>query len=73
VGQKFPGGKPVWHSDLSDRKLSDLFGFVEALVLSPQACPDMLLEGTSRGFTKAGRAGTPGIWLPTSESAGHRR
>jgi hypothetical protein len=33
-GNKMPGGKPVWHADLSDRKLEDLFGFVEALVWS---------------------------------------
>ena len=35
VGNKFPGGKPVWHSDLSKRKLDELFGFIEALVISP--------------------------------------
>jgi hypothetical protein len=56
VGQKFPGGKPVWHSDLSDRKLSDLFGFVEALVLSPQ---------TDRPFLPARLPDENGLYYPT--------
>lgn len=34
VGNKFPGGRPVWHRDLSQRKLNEIFGFVEALVYS---------------------------------------
>nr|CAQ52962.1 unnamed protein product [Lolium perenne] len=32
VGNKYPGGRPVWHSDLTEHKLEDIFGFVQALV-----------------------------------------
>lgn len=32
VGNKMPGGKPVWHPDLTQHKLEDIFGFVEAVV-----------------------------------------
>ncbi|KAM7249945.1 hypothetical protein ACFE04_019724 [Oxalis oulophora] len=31
-----PGGKPVWHSDLVDKDLDSLFGFIEAFVECPK-------------------------------------
>lgn len=34
--RSMPGGKPKWHgNNLEDRKLSDLFGFIEAYVVCP--------------------------------------
>lgn len=38
-----PGGEPVWHSDLSGRKLDDLFGFIEAYVECPQTIKNPFL------------------------------
>ena len=37
VGKKFPGGKGVWHDDLTGIKLDDnMLGLVEALIISPK-------------------------------------
>lgn len=33
---KMPGGKPVWHKNLRDNKLEDMFGFIEALIYAPK-------------------------------------
>ena len=33
---KMPGGKPIWHANLEDVKLSDMFGFVQALIVVPK-------------------------------------
>lgn len=30
-----PGGKPVWHSNLEDLELDEIFGFIEAYVICP--------------------------------------
>lgn len=30
-----PIGQPTWHGNLSERKIEDLFGFIEALVSCP--------------------------------------
>jgi len=32
---RMPGGKPVWHGNLEDQDLSNLFGFIEAYVVCP--------------------------------------
>lgn len=57
VGHQFPAGKGVWHSDLSSRKLDDdLFGFVEALVVSPPA---------DRPFLPTRHPEEKGLYFPT--------
>lgn len=61
VGLKFPAGKPVWHSDLSDKKLADLFGFVEALVISPKA---------DRPFLPTRHPEEKGLYFPTGTMFG---
>ena len=33
---KMPGGKPVWHDNFCNKKLDDLFGFIQALVYIPK-------------------------------------
>jgi hypothetical protein len=30
-----PGGKPVWHRDLTKMRLDDMFGFIEAFIICP--------------------------------------
>lgn len=30
-----PGGKPIWHGNLEDQDLDNLFGFIEAHVVCP--------------------------------------
>lgn len=35
ANRDMPGGPPVWHSDLTNTKLTDMFGFIKALVITP--------------------------------------
>nr|QXT50775.1 hypothetical protein [Stipa capillata] len=35
-GNKMPGGQPVWHGNLRDKNLDDMFGFIEALIHAPK-------------------------------------
>lgn len=38
-----PGGKPVWHRDLTKMRLTDMFGFIEAFLLCPTGMKRLFL------------------------------
>nr|AYM32740.1 DNA polymerase [Silene vulgaris] len=40
---QMPGGKPVWHSDLSQMDLDDIYGFIEAYIECPESIKRPLL------------------------------
>lgn len=47
----FPGGKPVWHRDLSKMRLENMFGFIKAFVICPSGMKRPFLPYRKDGGT----------------------
>lgn len=46
-----PGGKPVWHRDLTKMRLEDMFGFIEAFIICPSGMKRPFLPSRKRDDT----------------------
>lgn len=57
-----PGGVPVWHGHFENQDLSNLFGFIEAYVITP--------EGMNRPFLPLRDKKTNTLFFPTGDFVG---